>query len=250
MILKNFFSIFIITLATQLTTAQTAEEIIANYIENTGGEEAWKNLEGLKMSATASQGGMEIPVVTVQLKDGRQMTIISFQGKEIKQGVFDGTKLWGHNFMTMEAEESDAESTENFKLALNDFPSPFLDYKQKGYTVELMGKEDMDGTETFKVKLVTEPQIIDGKEEESVSFYFFDTENFVPIAMQSEIKSGQAKGMISETTFSDYDEVDGLYFPFSMTQGVKGMPGQPISFSKIETNPKVEDSEFNLPEKK
>ena len=82
------------------------------------------------------------------------------------------------------------------------------------------------------------------------SFYFFDTENFVPIAMQSEIKSGQAKGMISETTFSDYDEVDGLYFPFSMTQGVKGMPGQPISFSKIETNPKVEDSEFNLPEKK
>jgi hypothetical protein len=223
MILKNFFSILIITLATQLTTAQTAEEIIANYLENTGGEEAWKNLEGLKMSATASQGGMEIPVVTVQLKDGRQMTTISFQGKEIKQG---------------EAEESDAESTENFKLALNDFPSPFLDYKKKGYTVELMGKEDMDGTETFKVKLVTEPQIIDGKKEESVSFYFFDTENFVPIAMQSEIKSGQAKGMISETTYSDYDEVDGLYFPFSITQGVKGMPGQPISFSKIETNPK------------
>ena len=40
--------------------------------------------------------------------------------------------------------------------------------------------------------------------------------------------------MMSEVTMSDYDEVDGLYFPFSMTQGVKGQPGAPISISKIE----------------
>jgi hypothetical protein len=36
-----------------------------------------------------------------------------------------GTRLWSHNFMTMEAEESDAESTANFKLESNDFSKPF-----------------------------------------------------------------------------------------------------------------------------
>ena len=65
-------------------------------------------LQGIKMTAKVSQGGMDIPIEMVQLKDGRQMTIVTFQGKEIKQGVYDGTRLWSHNFMTMEAEESDA----------------------------------------------------------------------------------------------------------------------------------------------
>ena len=54
--------------------------------------------------------------------------------------------------------------------------------------------------------------------------------------------------MMSEVTMSDYDEVDGIYFPFSMTQGVKGNPGQPITITKIELNPQVDDREFIFPE--
>ena len=66
--------------------------------------------------------------------------------------------------------------------------------------------------------------------------------------MQSEIKSGPGKGMISNTTMSDYQEVDGLYFPFSMTQGVKGKPGSPLTITKIELNPTVDASAFKFPE--
>jgi outer membrane lipoprotein-sorting protein len=47
---------------------------------------------------------------------------------------------------------------------------------------------------------------------------------------------------------SDYQEVEGLYFPFSMTQGVKDQPGQPITIESIELNPSINDSEFNFPE--
>jgi outer membrane lipoprotein-sorting protein len=191
---------------------------------------------------------MEIPLEIVQLKDGRQMTKITFQGKEIMQGVFDGETLWSHNFMTMKAEKSDAEATENFKLNINDFPDSFLNYKEKGYTAELIGKETIDGAETFKIKLVKEPVTVDGAEQEDVSFYFFDTENFVPIAVQSEIRSGQGKGMTQEITMSDYQEVDGLYFPFSMTQGVKDGQSSPLTFESIELNPTVDETAFAFPE--
>jgi hypothetical protein len=98
------------------------------------------------------------------------------------------------------------------------------------------------------VKLVREPVTVDGVKEENVSFYFFDAENFVPLMVQSEIKSGQYKGQVSEAKFSDYDEVDGLYFPFSMTQGLKGQGGQAITFDKIEINPEVDDKAFAFPE--
>ena len=228
--------------------AQTADEIITNYFENTGGMDNWKTIEGMKMTAKVNQGGMEIPLEIYQLKDGRQMTVINFQGKELKQGVFDGETLWNHNFMTMKAEKSDAEQTANFKLNTNDFPDSFLDYKEKGYTVELLGKETIDGAETFKIKLVKEPITVDGNQEDDISFYFFDTENFVPIAIQQEIKSGPAKGQMSETTMSDYQEVDGMYFPFSMTQGVKDGQSQPITIDTIELNPTVDASAFSFPE--
>jgi len=227
--------------------AQTADEILDTYFENIGGKDAWRAVEGLRMTAKLNQGGMEIPLEITRLKDGKQMTVISFQGKELKQGVFDGEVLWSTNFMTQKAEKSDAESTEMMKKEINDFPDAFLDYQDKGYKVEYIGKEDFNGTETFKLKLTKEPVTIDGAEVEDVSYYFFETENYVPIAVQAEIKQGQGKGMISEITFSDYQEVDGLYIAFSMTQGVKGQGGQPITMDSVELNPVVDASAFAFP---
>ena len=46
----------------------------------------------------------------------------------------------------------------------------------------------------------------------------------------------------------NYQEVEGLYLPFSMTQGVKDQPGQPIKFNSIKLNPVIDDSEFKFPE--
>lgn len=246
-ILKSLITLLLLA-SFGLAQAQTADEILDNYFETIGGKEEWRDVEGMRMKAKINQGGMEIPLDIVRMKDGKQMTVISFQGKEIKQGVFDGEVLWSTNMMTQKAEKSDAETTEMVKKEMNDFPDPFLDYKDKGYKVEYVGKEEFNGTETYKIKLTKEPITIDGAEVEDVSYYFFETENYVPIAVQSEIKQGQAKGMISEITFSDYQEVDGLYMAFTMTQGVKGQPGQPISMDSIELNPTIDDSAFAFPE--
>ncbi len=90
---------------------------------------------------------------------------------------------------------------------------------------------------------------LSGKQEENTSFYYFDSENFVPIVVHSEIRSGQGKGLTQEIKLSDYQEVDGLYFPFSMTQGIKDRDaGQPIALTKIELNPTVDLKEFTFPE--
>jgi outer membrane lipoprotein-sorting protein len=239
----------LITLVCSYTiNAQTVDEIIDNYFENTGGVENWEKIEGVKMNAKVNQGGMEIPIEIVQLKSGKMMTTINLQGQSLKQGVFDGEVLWSTNFMTQKAEKSDEESTNMVKNEMNQFPDPFLNYKEKGFTAELVGTETVDGSETFKIKLTTTPNIIDGKEVPSISYYFFDSENFVPIQVQKEIQVGPGKGMVSEIKMSDYQEAGGIYMPFSMTQGIKGQPGAPINMDKIEINPTVDDSEFTFPE--
>lgn len=248
--MKKFFTLFglVLAFAVQGLQAQTVDEIIDTYFENTGGKAQWEKLQGLKLSAKINQMGMEIPLDIVQLKSGKQLTKINFQGQSIKQGVFDGNVLWSINMMTQKPEKSDQETTDNVKREMGDFPDPFLNYKDKGYVAELIGKEEIDGAECFKIKLTKKPLVIDGNEVENVSFYFFDTENFVPIVVHSEIKSGPMKGQVSEIKMSDYQEVEGLYFPFSMVQGLKGQEGQTITFDQISINPEIEDSEFDFPE--
>ena len=249
-IVKTVF-IALLLVAVTPVSAQTADEILENYFENTGGKANWEKLEAIQFTGSINLGGMELPIKMVQTADGRSMTTANFQGQTFYQGVYDGETLWGTNQMTMEAEKSDAEATANHKLGMNDFPDPFLNYKEKGYTVELLGDETIEGTETYKIKLVTEPQMIDGKEEPTIAYYYFDKENFVPIVAEREVKAGPAAGMVGQTKMSDYQEVDGLYFPFSMMEGAKDQPGgQAITITEITLNPEIDDAMFAFPEKK
>ena len=229
------------------TNAQTVDEIIENYIENTGGAENWAKVKSIKMNITVNQMGMEIPIEQY-LSSERTYSKISLQGQEIKQGVFDGETLWSTNFMSMKAEKSDQEDVQIVKDELAEFPDPFLNYKENGFTAELMGSEVVDGSDTFKVKLTKKPMVVDGEEVPNVSTYYFDTENFVPIMMHEEVMSGPGKGMIMEAKMSDYQEVEGLYMPFSMSQGVKDQPGQPLTITSIELNVEADESEFKFPE--
>jgi hypothetical protein len=50
---------------------------------------------------------------------------------------------------------------------------------------------------------------------------------------------------MSTSGFSDYQEVGGLYFPFSISQG-----GQPIVMKEIVLNPEVDAALFAFPEEK
>ena len=228
-------------------SAQTADEIIENYIEKIGGGENWQNVKAIKMNAIINQMGMEIPIEMVQSAN-KSYTKIFIQGQEIKQGVFDGETLWSTNFMTMKAEKSSQEDIDKLKNELGEFPNPFLNYKEKGFSLEFMGTEIVDGSDTFKIKLIKKPMLIDEIEVPNVSVYYFDSKEFFPIMVQEEVMSGPAKGVIMEAKMSNYQEVEGLYLPFSMTQGVKDQPGQPIKFNSIKLNPVIDDSEFKFPE--
>lgn len=227
--------------------ATDVDEIITTYHETIGGEEALRQIQGLKIMAEGSQGAIKFPIEIVQQSSGNQYTKITVQGKDIMQGVFDGETLWNTNFFTMKAEKAQTEDTENMKLDMNDFPDPLLDYKQKGYQVELLGTEDVDGEEAFKVKLVREPITVEGKEVPNITYYYFDAESMIVVMTESEVTTGPAKGMVQQTKMSDYQEVDGIYFPFALTQGIKGQGEQPLLIKSIELNPTVDETVFTFP---
>ncbi len=242
--LKPILAAFVLAISTSFY-AQTADEIINNYFENTGGKENWEKLEGIEMKGVMKFQNMEIPFEQIMMKDGRQATTIELQGNRMIWEAYDGETSWTRNQMTMEAEKNDNEATENKKKQIKDWPSPFLNYKDKGYSIELVGNETVDGTDTFKLKVIKDPILVNGQSQPNISHYYFDTENFVPIIVEEDVQEGPMKGQKLKMSISDYQEVEGLYFPFSQSSEF-----QSIDFKEFKLNPEVEETLFAFPEGK
>lgn len=244
---KILTTIMFVATAAFTAQAQTVDEIIDNYFEVIGGKEAMANIKNTKMSATVNMQGMELPATMLNTADGKMKVAISVQGMEFVQPAFDGETGWQTNGMTMQPEKMDDQTNAMTKDQAADFPDPFLNYKTKGYTATFEGEETVDGVETYKIKLIKKPLMIDGKEVENATYYFFDKDSGVQIMTRSEAPTGPMKGMVIESYMSDYQEVNGLYFPFAIEQKMNGQTGVSIVVDKIELNTTIDDAIFAFP---
>lgn len=232
---------------TTMAQAQTAEEIIANYFENTGGLDAWNEIETMRMTGKAGMGPQEFPFTQTMTIDGKMAIDIDLQGQKLTVQAFDGEQMWGTNFQSMKAEAMDAETSANYKQEAADVFDTFLNYKEKGYTIALDGSETVEGTDTFKVVVTKKDLIDEGKPVPSVSMFYFDKENFVPIMSETTATSGPQKGMTSQTLYSDYQEAGNIYYPHSLTVKINGQVGQTIKIDQIDINPDIDESIFKMP---
>lgn len=230
----------------QFIEAQTVDEVLDSYFQNIGGRENLSSIQTLKMTGKVKAQGMEFPT-TMYSKGNKQKISFTFQGLEMVQPCFDGEIGWQTNFMNMKAEKMEAEDNAILKAQFEDFPEPFLHYKARNYTAELMGSEVVEGTDCYKIKLTKKPLIIEGQETENSTIYYFEKENHVPILTKTLIPKGPAKGKYQETILSDYQEVNGLFFPFSMTQKFEDQIMATIELEQIEINTPIDDQIFAYP---
>jgi len=244
---KKFCFLAVFALFAQLAMAQTADEVIENYFKATGGKDKWEAMKSIKKTAKVKAQGMEFPVTILNKLPNSQKMFLLLQGNEYVQTAFNGSEGWSTNQMTMKPEKMESEDSEMMKQEL-DFPDPFWNYKDKGYSIALEGEETVEGVACHKIKLTKKPVSISGKMEENFMFYFFDKENGVPVMMRSTAKKGQTKGVAIDSFMSDYQEVNGLFFPFTVTQKMNGQAVATIVIEKIEINADIDDKEFSFPQ--
>jgi outer membrane lipoprotein-sorting protein len=221
----------------------TVDEILAKNVEARGGAEKLKALKSFKATGKLSlPGGMEAPLVVTQKRPNMMRLDFTFQGMTGTQ-AFDGTNGW----MLMpflgkkDAEPMPAEAVKEFKIQA-DFDGPLDNYKEKGHTVELLGKADIEGTSAYKLKLTTK--------EGTESVRYIDADSFLEIRSEAKMKI-QGQEVESETTIGNYQEIGGMLFPMSMESKPKGaQAGQSITLEKIELNVDLGDDTFKMPAKK
>ena len=115
-----------------------------------------------------------------------------------------------------------------------------MNYKDEGTTAELLGKEDLEGTEVFKIKLTEKS----GK----VINYFFDTKNYM-VLKEKQIVKRNGKEYNTETTMSNYKTVNNVQMPYTMEINTEGsqIGSQTVTLDKIEMNVDIDDNIFKMP---
>ena len=242
--LTKLFSIFLLTFLTvSVAQAQDAslDDILKNYFENIGGEEEWKKIKSMSLTGTSSAQGMSMPITIQTMEPAYFKMEMDFQGKKFIQ-AYDGETAWMLNPFMGGTEPQKMDEEQSKQMKKQKFQDEFIDYAKKGHKVELVGTEEIDGSDAYKVRMT--------KKDGDVVFYFFDMENFVPIMVRSFVDSGPMKGQNAEMYMSDYQEVDGLMVAHTTEQKVGGQTAFSFTADKIEFNSKdVDAALFAFPAK-
>ena len=220
--------------------AQTVDEILVKHYQAMGGLEKIKALNSTRITGTVGVGpGVDAPFTLEKKRPGKSRMEFTFQGMTGVQ-AFDGEKSWSV-MPFMGKKDPEVGSDEDNKNAQDDadFDGSLVNYKAKGHTVELVGKESVEGADTFKLKVT--------KKNGNVEYHYLDAETYLLVKTEGKAKR-RGTELEVETTFSDYKDVDGYMEPFSIEQGAKGMPQkQKMTFTKIEMNVPINDTRFAVP---
>ena len=229
------------TSSTSSPSMDKVDEIIAAHLAARGGKERLQALRSIRQTGTitASDGRVARIVREIQ-RPGLFRLEFTYQGTT---SVFahDGKAGWQVAPLQGQFEPqamppgADAAGGADQR----DIEGPLVDWKKKGHTVELVGRESIAGAEADKLKVV----LRDGK----VRYDYVDVASHMVVRSDvSRLVRGHRVEL--QSTFSDFREVSGIVFPHLIEIHTKDRPQTlKIVVERIELDPKLDPESFRMP---
>jgi hypothetical protein len=233
--MKRFlFSAVILTLATS-AFSQTVDEVVDKYMTAMGGKDKLNSLQSVYMeTVTVMQNGNEATSKMWKVNGKLIRREINF-GMGSMTSVVTDKEGWNSNPRNGNKFEPMTPEALQMQQGELDCAGPLADYKVKGSTAELIGKEDLNGTECYKIKLTL-------KTGRDITYYI-DPKDYYIIRMKTKGGGmGQRAGANPDAElvidYSDYRKTpEGYVFPYAITR--VGMGGA-TNIEKIEVNQPVD----------
>ena len=220
----------LVFLSTQLN-AQTADEIIGKYITAIGGKDKWSQVKSMKVNGYIEVQGIKINFTQQAVHETGVRVDAEFQGQKIID-ITTPTMGWSQNPFGGKSTLQPISGEElQQKLDELDIQDEFVDYATKGSSVEFIGKDEEDGNEFYKIKMVTK--------NKNESVYFFDVNTSLIYKEEKTVKQ-QGQEMKMVTKLLDYKTIPfGIKIPHKSEQ-----MGQVLVMDVIEVNPVIDENIF------
>lgn len=235
------FCVFV--LATGCAQAMSVDELVARNAQARGGLDRIEAIKTLKLDGslrfTGGFGSIELGFVQYKQAPDSMRTEATVQGLTQVQ-AWDGKDAWQISPF-QGRKDPEHMSADDAKSLADDagIGGPLVDWRARGSHVEYLGTEDVDGTEAHKLKVTLK--------NGDIEYVYLDPDHFLEIRVvgQRKVRGTESTDI---TDYGDYEQVAGVYFPFSIATHTKGDSGrQQITIEKAEANVPLENALFNFP---
>jgi hypothetical protein len=224
--------------------AQTVDELVARHVAARGGPEKLRAVQTLRITRMVATPFTNVRVVTYRKRPNlfwAEQTIKGQPAVTVRGINADAAwELAADGSASLRPAPAAAEARE----LEGDFDGPLVDWKAKGHTLALEGKESLTGGDAYKLKLTTKTG--------AIRFIYLDSVTYL------ERRQSGTRTLANNTQerfvidFGDWRTIEGITFPFSMDEDRTG-PVMTQSFAsyteKIEINVPVDDSLFVTPKR-
>ena len=212
--------------------AQSVDEIVKKHNEAMGGTEAWKKVASIKYIGSVNANGQEITVTrTIVAGKGMRQDIQVMGMKGFS--IVTPTAGWGFFPFGNGQTKPEPMTADDLKQSQDqmDILDELMDYTTKGAKVEYVGKDDVDGTECFKLKYTDK--------ESQVSTMYIDPATYYTIRQVKKMKANGKEQDITMNMGNFQKLPEGIVVPMSMSGG-----NGDIKITKVEVNTIKDDTIF------
>lgn len=256
---------------------RAAEQLVEKNAAARGGLEAWRRVQSMALSGSLEAGVPRDPLAqaqaslrartetkaglrrelahregaapakqvalpfTLELKRPRSSRLeLVFQGQRAVQ-VYDGARGWKVRPF-LGRHEVEPYTAEELALASQQaaLDGPLLDHAAKGDRVKLVGTEQVEGRDTYKLEVTSRSG--------QARHVWVDGQTFLEVRVDGTRRmDGKPRQVL--TWFRDYRPVGGLLIPHTLETTVEGVAGsEKIVIEQVSLNPALADARFSKPE--
>jgi hypothetical protein len=238
--IRSVFFLLSLASAMPIAHAISLDELLAKNLEARGGGEKVAAIKTLKSEGKLLFGGQfELALTQYQKAPESVRVEASIQGLTAVQ-AWDGKEAWQISPF-QGRKDPEKMSADDAKAFADDAPiaGALIGARERGSKLDYLGTEDVDGTEAHKLKVTLK--------NGDVEYVYLDPDHFLEIRIVAQ-RSVRGTQVESVTDYGDYEEVSGVFFPFSLSTENKadGSRSQ-TTIEHAEANVPIDDSLFAFP---
>jgi outer membrane lipoprotein-sorting protein len=213
---------------------QSVDELIARNLEAKGGLAKLSAVQSMKQVSQFSMSGMAATMTVYSKRPNRVRQEVKI-GAQTVISAFDGVTTWVVNPMVGSDRPIAVTGPQADMLReQGDFDGPLVDYKTKGYTVELVGPATLGERKVNHLKLVSPSR--------QIVHVYLDASTNLEAKRATEVES-----LKLEQELGDYRPVDGVMIPFHIRLLVNGVPQSEMKVESVQFNVTMDDAIFRMP---
>jgi hypothetical protein len=231
------------TLTASASSAQTVDEIVARHIDARGGRDKLAAIQTVKTTRTVASGiGTTLKVIVYKKRPAllRLEQGAAQAGAPLTPRGMNVESVWDlvQGKVVPRAPQLAAEARE----VDGDFDGILVDWREKGHTVTLAGKEPLPGGDTFKLNVTLKSGL--------TRTIYLDAKTYLDRRHTGVLNLPGGRRFDITIDFDNWRDVEGVKFPFDITEERTGK--EPVVTlvtytEKIELNLPMDDALFAPP---